>query len=145
MLIVKMIAILSCVSFAGIAIYINLAEHPARLECGTKLASTVFGPSYRRAAAIQASLALIATIFGISLAFYSSNYFWLVGALFIFFVVPFTFIAIMPTNKRLLTMPNDRSLMETEALLKKWGALHAVRSISSSIAAILYVYLGVTP
>ena len=32
--------------FAGAAIYINLAEHPARMEGGVSLAATVFGPSY---------------------------------------------------------------------------------------------------
>ena len=50
-------AILSCSLFAGAALYINLAEHPARMECGTALAATVFKPSYRRAAVMQASLA----------------------------------------------------------------------------------------
>ena len=43
--------------FAGAAIYISGAEHPARMECGVELAATVFGPSYRRAAVMQAGLA----------------------------------------------------------------------------------------
>ena len=41
--------------FAGAAIYITFVEHPARLECGTELAATEFGPSYRRATLMQAS------------------------------------------------------------------------------------------
>jgi len=47
------------------AIYINLAEHLARMECGTELAATTFGPSYRRATVMQVTLALTATIGGI--------------------------------------------------------------------------------
>ena len=45
--------------FAGAAIYITFVEHPARLECGTDLAATEFGPSYRRATLMQASLAAV--------------------------------------------------------------------------------------
>jgi len=48
---------LCCGLFAGAAIYVNLVEHPARMECGTEIAATEFGPSYRRAAVMQASLA----------------------------------------------------------------------------------------
>ena len=55
-------AILSCTLFAGAALYINLVEHPARMQCGTELAATVFGPSYHRATIMQVPLALLATI-----------------------------------------------------------------------------------
>ena len=49
----------------------------------------------------------------------------------------------MSTNKQLLDPERDRTTAETEALLRRWGSLHAVRSILSLLAATLYVYLGV--
>src|SRR5580765_7159876 len=55
----ELIATLCAGLFAGAAIYITLVEHPARLECGTELAATEFGPSYRRATLMQASLAAV--------------------------------------------------------------------------------------
>ena len=143
MLTIEIVAILSCAIFAGAAIYINVAEHPARLECGTELAATVFGPSYRRAAAMQASLALVATIAGVFLGLYGGNNLWFLGACSIFFVIPFTFIAIMPINKQLLDLSRKRDSNETALLLIKWGKLHAIRSISSSIATVIYIYLGI--
>ncbi len=141
--ILEIVAILSCTIFAGAAIYINVAEHPARLECGPELAATVFGPSYRRAAAMQASLAIVATIAGVAVAMNGGSWLWLVGALLIFLVVPFTFLFMMATNKQLLDPERDRASAETQALLHKWGFLHAVRSLASLGASILYVYLGV--
>jgi len=39
--------------------YINLVEHPARVECGVEWLSGSFAPSYRRAAVLQGALAAI--------------------------------------------------------------------------------------
>ena len=143
MAILEIIAILACSIFAGAAIYVNVAEHPARLACGTELAATVFGPSYRRAAVMQACLALVATLAGVAVALNGGAGLWLVGAGLIFFVVPFTFLAIMPTNKQLLDPERDRGSEETRMLLEKWGRLHAIRSVASLAASVWYVYLGV--
>ena len=132
-------ATLTCGLFAGAAIYINMAEHPARLECGTELAATVFGPSYRRAALMQASLALLATLAAGTAGLLSRAPEWWFGAAAIFSVVPFTFAAIMPTNKRLLDASLDRGSDEARALLIRWGRLHAVRSVLSLVAFGVFV------
>jgi hypothetical protein len=44
MLAFQFVAILAATFFSGVAIYINLAEHPARMECGTEVAAALFGP-----------------------------------------------------------------------------------------------------
>jgi hypothetical protein len=44
----EFVSVLAATLFGGAAIYITLVEHPARMVCGTQLAATVFGPSYRR-------------------------------------------------------------------------------------------------
>jgi hypothetical protein len=53
--ILEFIAVLSCSLFAGASVYINLVEHPARMECGVEIAATEFAPSYRRATIMQAT------------------------------------------------------------------------------------------
>jgi uncharacterized membrane protein len=134
--------VLSSPLFAGAAIYINVAEHPARMECGTELAATVFGPSYKRAAAMQVSLALVATGTGLLLSWLMDDrVMWLVGAMVMFAVIPFTLIAIMPTNRQLLDPELDRSSEATRRLLQKWGTLHAVRSILSLAASCIFLSL----
>ncbi len=137
----QFIATLSTTLFTGAAIYINFVEHPARMGCDTKTAATVWAPSYKRATVMQASLAILGFLSGLAVWLLGGGVMWLVGAVFIGLVVPFTFIAIMPTNHQLLTPGRDLASSETRALLEKWGKLHAVRSILSFVASVVYVGL----
>ena len=133
------IAVLAAGIFAGAAVYINVAEHPSRMECGLPLAATVFGPSYRRAAVMQSLLALVGTFAGVLAWRLDGGPDWLVGAAALFFVVPFTFMAIMGTNKRLLDPQLDRTSEEARTLLVRWGHLHAVRSAAGLLSFIVFV------
>jgi len=139
MLVFQFIAVLATTLFTGAAIYINVAEHPARMECGTAVAATVFGPSYRRATVMQAVLALVATAGAIGAWFAGASVTWLIGALLIFAVVPFTLLVIMPTNKKLLHPAIDRSSDIVHRLLQHWGRLHAVRSVLALTSSIIFI------
>ena len=95
----QLLATLCCSIFAGASLYINLVEHPARMECGTELAATEFAPSYRRAAIMQASLAILGFLASMLVWLRGNDGWWLVGGLLLVLVVPFTLIVIMPTKK----------------------------------------------
>ncbi len=138
LVLLQFLALMGATLFAGAALYVSLVEHPARLECGVALAATVFGPSYRRAARMQLSLALLATAGGLGAWLAGGGVWWLPGALAIFAVVPFTYLCIMPINGQLLDPALDRSTASTRALLDRWGRLHAVRSGLGLLASILY-------
>lgn len=135
----QFLAVLCATLFAGAAIYINVAEHPARMACGTVFAATVFGPSYKRAAAMQVLLALVATVTGLMCWWLLHKPMWLVGTVVMFSVIPFTLMAIMPTNHQLLNPRLDRSAESTRRLLVKWGRLHAVRSMLSLMASCIFL------
>jgi hypothetical protein len=120
--------------FAGAAIYITFVEHPARLECGTALAATEFGPSYRRATRMQASLAAVGLVAALVAWGQGRGLAVLIGGLLLGVVIPFTLLVIRPTNNRLLDAGLDRSSAEAAALLAWWGQLHAVRSVVSAVA-----------
>lgn len=139
--ILEFVASLSSAIFAGAAIYINLVEHPARMGCDTKTAATVWVPSYKRAAVMQASLAIVSFVAGMAVWLTGGGALWLVGALLIGSVVPFTLIVIKPTNNQLLVSHRDLASSETRDLLEKWGRLHAVRSALSLAASVLYMAL----
>jgi uncharacterized membrane protein len=122
------VAIICSGLFAGAAVYVTFVEHPARMECGTELAATEFGPSYRRATVMQALLVAIASVAALLAWRATSEIRWLVGAIVIGAVIPFTLIVIFPTNKKLLDPSLDRSSEAARKLLIKWGRLHAVRT-----------------
>jgi len=89
---------------------------------------------------LDASLAIVSLLSGVAAWLLGGGALWLVGAVLIGLVVPFTFVAIMPTNKQLLAPGRDLASSETRALLERWGTLHAVRSVLSFIATIVFIW-----
>lgn len=65
--------------FAGASVYINLVEHPARMECGVGLAVAEFAPSYRRAAVMQGALAAVGFASAAGAWLTGPSPWWLVG------------------------------------------------------------------
>ncbi len=127
--------------FAGAAIYINVVEHPARMEGGTALALAEWAPSYRRATLMQAPLAIVGGLAGLGAWVAGAGRGWLIGGLLLLSVVPFTFLALMATNRALLAPDAARDLPRTAALLGRWTRLHAVRSALSTVAFLLFSWL----
>jgi|SRR5581483_1015692 len=137
----QFIATLCAGLFAGAALYINVAEHPARMGLETSIAATQWAPSYKRAARMQAPLAVVGFIAGGTAWLIGAGVGWLVAAVFIGAVVPFTFVVIMPTNHELLAPGRDLGSSETRMLLERWGELHAVRTALSLVATVLCIWL----
>lgn len=126
--------------FAGAALYINVAEHPARMSLDTGEAARQWAPSYLRATWLQAPLALVSLACGVGAWFLGAGMSWLIAALLVGSVVPITFIVIMPTNKMLLSPGRDLASEETRRLLTRWGRLHAIRTVVSLCGAVIYLW-----
>ena len=126
--------------FTGAAVYLSFVEHPARMSCGAALALREFGPSYKRAAPMQATLALLGAIAALAHWAQQGGALWLVGAALIAAVVPLTLVVIRPVNERLLaTEEPDADAALT--LLTRWGRLHALRSALSLMSFVLFLLL----
>jgi len=141
--IAEFISVLACAFFTGAAVYISFIEHPARMQCGVEVAATEFAPSYRRATVMQATCAAVGLLSSVAAWLAGASFWWLVAGLLLGFVIPFTLIVILPTNKRLLDPTLDKRSAEAERLLSRWGRLHAVRSVLSGLALLLFLYLAV--
>jgi hypothetical protein len=137
----ELAAALTGALFAGAALYISVAEHPARMGLETRAAALQWAPSYMRATWLQAPLAVVSLVCGVAAWLLGAGSGWLVAALLVGAVVPFTFAVIMPTNNRLLAPGRDLDSSETRALLVRWGRLHSVRTALSLVGATIYLCL----
>jgi hypothetical protein len=131
----KLVATFCSGVFFGAALYISLVQHPAALEMGNDFARRFFRPMYRRAAVLQASLALIGCASAIAAWLSGAGHLWLTAAVLIGSAVPFTLVVIKPVNDALLQ--NRDAALEVGALLTRWGYLHWARTVASGLAFLL--------
>lgn len=138
--ILKLLAVLSAGMFAGGAFYLTTVEHPARMSGGAAAALQEFRPSYRRAAPQQAALAIVCLLASAAAAALTNDWFWLAGGCLVGAVVPFTLLAIMSTNRRLLDETHPLDADAANRLLATWARLHALRTILSVIGFLVLLW-----
>jgi hypothetical protein len=139
-LIVQNLALVAAAAFAGAAIYVNVAEQPARLMLDNRALLAEWKPSYAKGKAMQANLALAATAFGLIAAYLAWEWQWLLGAAVIFAAWPYTIFVVFPVNKVLEATPPEAANAQTRALIEKWGRLHAGRSALGAAATLVYLW-----
>ncbi len=120
-MIVGLLALSAAAAFAGAAIYVNVAEQPARLALDERAMLAQWKRSYDRASVMQAGLALVACALGVVAFLLSHDWRWLLGALVILAPWPWTLFVIMPVNRRLQGTPPDAATAETRRLVEAMG------------------------
>ena len=95
------LALVSAALFAGAAIYINIAEQPARLDLGDKALFTESRSAYKRGFVMQAPLALVGSVLGLLAWRQTDDWRWLLGAIVLVSNWPYTFFAIVPIKNQL--------------------------------------------
>lgn len=136
-MILAVLAVLCAGLFAGAALYVSAVEHPARLSCGSALALREFAPSYRRGTRLQASLAGAGLLLAATAWYQTGQKLLLIGGLVLGVVIPFTLLVIFPTNHRLLAPALVPDSPEAYVLLRRWGHLHAVRTVLGIVAFVI--------
>jgi hypothetical protein len=122
--------------FTGAAVYINVAEQPARLRLDAAAMLAHWQVSYRRAQRMQASLALIGGVLGLLAAYVRGDARWLLAGALLIANWPYTLICIKPVNDALQRLTSAEAEPSARRLVARWGRLHAGRS-GLGVAAVL--------
>ena len=134
------LALIVSALFTGAAVYVNVAEQPARLALDDRASLAEWKPAYKRGFAMQASLAIIGFLLGVIAARAEMDWRWLAGALLLLANWPFTLIVMLPTNKLLLEIAPQNAGPKSRELIRAWGRLHAVRSGLGATATVLFLW-----
>ena len=134
------LALTTAAVFAGAALYINVAEQPARLRLDYESLLLEWKPAYKRGTAMQAPLAVLGFLLGTAAWWHTGHLAWVAGALLMLANWPFTFFAIMPINNGLMALEPSLAGADTRAMIEQWGLLHAVRTAFGFAAACLFLW-----
>ena len=140
-MLLEIIATLAASLFAGAAIYIDLAEQPARKQIDAAAALAEWRPSYKRAAVVQPLLAGVGFLSAVAAWLLGASVWWLVGGVLLVAVIPYTLIVVFPTNNKLLDPAIDKDPDLARRLLIRWGRLHTVRSIMSVATFLVFMLM----
>ena len=134
------LALLVAAVFAGAALYINVAEQPARLALDDQALLAEWKPAYKHGTAMQAPLAIIGFLLGLAAWWQTRHIGWVIGGLLMIANWPVTFLGIMPTNNRLMATDPAAAGPESRAMIKRWGLLHAVRTALGFAASLAFLW-----
>jgi uncharacterized membrane protein len=134
------LALVCAAAVAGAAVYINVAEQPARLLLDNPALVTEWKPAYKRGLAMQSTLAVVSFILALLAWWQTGGWHWLVGAVLIIANWPFTLLVMLPTNHRIMAIDPARADSQSRQLIVKWGGLHGVRSALGAFATLAFVW-----
>ncbi|TIO09276.1 DUF1772 domain-containing protein [Mesorhizobium sp.] len=137
---IGLLALTVAAAFAGAAIYVSVAEQPARLRLDDRALLQEWQPSYKRGAAMQASIAVVACVLGAVAWWQTGSLAYLVGAVLIILPWPWTLVVMMPSNRLLETMDAAATNPQARTLIVKWGNLHLVRVMLGVLAALAFLW-----
>jgi hypothetical protein len=135
-----LVALIVAALFAGAALYVNVAEQPARLALDDQAMLSEWKPSYKRGFAMQAPLAIVGCVLGLVAWWQTRESGFLIGAMAMIANWPWTLLGIMPTNNALMTTEIGAAGPGTRQLVVKWGSLHAVRTALGFVATATFAW-----
>ena len=114
--------------FAGLALQVSLAEHPARLALLAKARLKHWQVSSGHDQTLALPLALAGAAAGLAVWMETGGLLWLAGALLVAATLPLSLLLIAPVGRRLRALDPRDAGPTSNALIASWGRRHAART-----------------
>jgi hypothetical protein len=137
--VIGLLALSVAAVFTGAAFYAGFAEQTARLTLDDRALLAEWKPAYRRGTAMQAPLAIIGGLLGISAWWLTDQALFLIGAILLLANWPWTIFAITPTNRALMAIDLQHAGPKSRALIRRWNRLHSVRTALGSLSMLAFL------
>lgn len=137
-MIMTSLALVTAAIFTGAAAYINWSEQPARLTLDDNSLLKEWKFSYAKGSEMQASLAVVSGLLGLAAFYLENRPMAAVGGILMLANWPYTFLAVVPTNRLLGAMADGGA--GPRPLILKWGKLHAGRTLLGFAALCAFMY-----
>jgi hypothetical protein len=137
---IGLLALICAAVFFGAAVFVNIAEQPARLSLDDRAMLLEWQQSYNRAAPMQGGLAMASAVLGFIAAWQTRDWRWALGAIVILANWPYTLVVIKPTNDKLHAIPAEQATDAARRMVVSWGHLHAGRSALGLAATLIFLW-----
>jgi uncharacterized membrane protein len=134
------LALVAAAVFAGAALYVSVAEQPARLALDDRSLLAEWKPAYKRGTAMQAPLATVGCLLGLLAWWQTGAWLWVAGALLMIANWPYTLAVIMPVNNKLTATDPASAGPASRRLIEHWAKLHAVRTALGLAATFVFLW-----
>jgi hypothetical protein len=139
-MIIGSLALAAAGAFTGASLYVNYVEQPARLALGDDALIKEWEPSDRRGFIVLAGLAFLAALFGFIAFRELDDVRWIFGALIALASWPYTYLAIVPLNNRILELISADAAHEARKVIDLWGRLELGQTALGIVATLIYVW-----
>lgn len=145
-LILHTVALVIAGLFAGGAMMQTVVDHPARRAVSGFGGIEQMQRSLGRADPYMPILATSGALAGLGAYFSGRSIADLIAALLFVFIGIHTFSFIIPINKKIVAFrTSDANVSPILAMMRRWGFLHAVRSVAGTLAFVLLASATLLP
>jgi len=134
------LALAAAGAFTGASLYLNYVEQPSRMKLGDEALIKEWEPSDHRGFILLAGLAIATGLFGFIAYRELNDIRWLFGALVTLGSLPYTYLAIVPLNDRILGLIGAEGAHEARDTIRLWGLLELGQTAIGVAAILIFVW-----